>query len=144
MIRILNEILEDLRSDGESVNGKYGHRYILADNSDSDAITFNFDMLTYTTDFETFDRIYTVFYVVGTEKLNKDVALKIEAVEYLEKINQTFLNKLRMYENESGSQILEIMTNPNVRTFFDYKLFDKPTSGLAVNLTIKMQTTESC
>ena len=144
MIRILNDIIEDLRKDGYSVNGRYGHKHELAGNMDDRAITFHFDMLKYPIDITTLDRTYAVFYLLTNDKLNDDLVLAVEQLEYMEKLNQSFIVKLMNYQNSEGQQLVSITSNPNVQQFFDYNLFEKSVSGLIVEFNIKLQSVDGC
>ena len=144
MIRILNNIIEDLRKDGYSVNGRYGPKDKLAGNMDSVAITFYFDMVKYVTNRETLDRTHKMFYLLGVDSLDADLILSVEQWEYLDKLNQSFFLKLRNYQNSEGQQLISIISDMNVDHFPDYYLFEKSVSGLKVDFNIKLQSVDGC
>ena len=143
MTATLRTIFENMIAEGYLLNYIVGTKEQM---SSPDAVTFRFDMPRYRVDPQTKNRIYTLQYVVGqpSRQDTNDVQGMIEQLDYCERVNTLFIDKIMAYENEAGQQVFELLQEVDVREFADLRLLEHPTTGLFCEMRINNHTPISC
>lgn len=144
MIRILSEIIEQLRALGYDVTAKIGSRWLTSQNSDIDGIVFLFDPLQY----QGSDIVenHRLKYLVGSPTLQdaESTADSVVVIEACELVNRKFYQLLRAYQNEAEQQVLTVGELITVQQYFDFTFLEICTSGIMCELPVTRQITNVC
>ena len=135
MLELIRDVVQDVIEAGYLANYVYGTK---EQTTAEDAVLFRFDIPIYTLNPDTKLRDYTLKYIVSqpSQQNENDFVLTSKKIEYCEKVNQCFMDKLLAWENDDGQQLIEVTELIRVTPFADLTILQHPATGVLVEMRL--------
>ena len=145
--RILTEVLNTMALEGFKCSGKIATAtefYKISNVEDSIFPAFLFQISAADMDVNTLETSQPFIFMLCFNAENTDNIIEVEKFEELRRYYKRFFNKLRMYENTDGQQIVNVTRATIEPYYFDISFLDVQTKGFRCEMTVNIQMTDKC